>query len=396
MLVVAPLRVAQSTWPAEIQKWDEFKDLKFIVLHGSDKEMLLKKQADIYIINYEGLPWLTSQQWSGCDVLVWDELTRMKSWSANRVKAIKPFLPTFKYRLGLTGTPVPNGLGDLFSQIYMLDLGKRFTRSITKYRDKYFKPINIYNRKLVPYDSAVGEIYDKIKDLCFRIDANDWINIPKEIHTPLMLTLPNSLKVQYNELKKEAILELQSMSTITAVNAAVLLGKLRQFLSGSIYVNNKVEHIHDYKLTVLKEFIDDLNGEPILVAYQYRHEIAKFRITFPQASFIESGMSNMHVNKIIADWNAGKIPILFGHPQSIGHGLNLQEACSKIMFYSLDFNLENYQQFIKRVSRQGQTESHVLIYYLVFSNTIDEYLLSVLSNKADLQTSLLNFLTNDI
>jgi SNF2 family DNA or RNA helicase len=399
MLIVAPLRVAQSMWPAEIAKWLEFSNLSYVVVHGKDKELLLRKKADIYIINYEGLAWLTTQKWKAPDLLVFDELTRMKNWSSGRVKAIKPFLNLFKYRLGLTGAPTPNGLYDLFSQIYMLDLGKRFGPFITKFRSIYFKPTTIYAPfKNIPYDNSIELIYDKIKNLAFSIDASQWITIPTEVHNPIMLELPSKLKADYNILKKESVVALEAFGgTVTATTAATLSTKLRQFLSGAVYLEDReVAQIHTHKLEALKEFVEDMAGNPVLVGYQYQHEITRFKDAFPKATFIESSTKASDLNRIITKWNNGDIPLLFGHPQSIGHGLNMQGACNNIIFYSLDFNLDNFLQFIKRVARQGQKETHVFIHYLIFAGTIDEYLMQVLTEKELVQNTLLDFLRIDI
>jgi SNF2 family DNA or RNA helicase len=396
MLIIAPLRVAQTTWPNEIEKWAEFSDLTYVVLHGGDKHLLLNKKADIYIINYEGIDWLTYQNWHGTDILCFDELTRMKNWSAQRVKAIKPFLPLFRRRWGLTGTPAPNGVIDLFSQVYMLDIGKRFGHRITKYRDTYFAPLNKYTHKYEPYKDSIAKIYDKIKDLAFSIEGKDWIAIPDELHNTIELKLPQVLRNDYNTLKKDCILELESMEVVTAVNAAALTQKLRQFLSGEIYVNKIATHIHTVKLDALKEFIEDMNGNPLLIAYQYNHELARFKETFKNAVFIEKRTDAKTLKNIIFKWNAGEIPVLFGHPASVGHGLNLQEACNNVLFYSLDFNLENFLQFIKRVARQGQKQNHVMIHYLTFSGTLDTYVRDVLIAKDDVQNTLLDFLKVDI
>lgn len=395
LLIIAPLRVAQLTWPGEIKKWLNFLDLSYVVLHGSDKEAKLKKNVDVYIINFEGIPWLASQSWSGADMLVIDELTRLKSWTSVRVKALKPFLPTFKYRLGLTGTPVPNGLQDLFSQIYMLDLGKRFGRGITKFKDKYFMPANRFNlyAKPVPYPHAFEEIFEKLKNFAFRIEGKDWIDVPEEVANVIELELPKKLETQYEILRKEFIIELESLDVITAQSAGVLSTKLRQYLSGSIYIDGEVVHIHDYKMEALAEFISDNEGTPILIGYQYRHEVIKFKHKFKQAEFIESKTSEKDLKSIVDRWNAGEIPLLFGHPQSIGHGLNLQEACNNIVFYSLDFNLENHLQFIKRIARQGQKQSHVFIHYLTFKDTIDDHLIRMLLEKKSLQDMLLDYIT---
>lgn len=393
MLVVAPLRVAQATWPNEIDKWLNFMDLKYVVVHGKNKLENLNSNADIYIINYEGIKWLTEQKWKGCDVLCFDELTRMKSWKSGRVKAIKAFLPTFKRRFGLTGTPIPNGFEDIFSQVYMLDLGARFGKAITKFKVTYFNPPTVYSRKLTLVAGAEEAILDKLSNLAFRIDAKDWLDLPEEIFNTIELELPKDLRAAYEELKAECITELESLDVVTAVNASALSTKLRQFLSGNVYVDGEVVPVHTHKVDALKELIEDNNGSPILVGYMYKHELAEFKKAFKQAVFIESGTAAPVLQQIIADWNAGNIPVLFGHPQAIGHGLNLQDGpCNTIVFVSLDFNLENYLQFIKRIARQGQKQKHVIIHSIIFKDTIDEYIQTVLTGKDDVQTALLNFL----
>jgi SNF2 family DNA or RNA helicase len=392
MLIVAPKRVAQTTWPNEIGKWLDFIDLSYVVLHGSKKDELLKKKASIYIINYEGLAWLTNQKWAAPDIICFDELTRMKAWTSERVKALKPFLPLFKRRWGLTGTPVPNGLQDLFSQVYMLDLGTRFGRRITKFKDQYFK-YNVYSRKLTPLPNAEDEIYTKLADLAFRIDSSDWLELPEILHNTVELELPKTLRNQYNVLRDEFIVELSNSTVINAGSASVLTTKLRQFLSGNVYIDGGVEHVHMVKMQALRDMVDSLDGSPALIGYQYKHEIDMFKVLFPEATFIESSTSGPILQKIVSDWNAGKIPVLFGHPQSIGHGLNLQESGNTVIFYSLDFNLENYLQFIKRVARQGQKHKSVIVHYLVFKGTMDEYVLNVLSGKDTVQNALLDFLT---
>lgn len=396
MLIVAPLRVAQNTWSSEMWRWLNFNGLTYAILHGLHKEREARRDVNVYIINYEGLAWLLSQKkfWQ-CDMLVFDELTRMKSWSAQRVKLIKPFLPTFKYRLGLTGTPTPNGYQDLFAQIYMLDRGKRFGHRITKFMDRYFKPPSIYSAyKRDIYDWAPAEIQEKIKDLCFSLNSEDWLKVPKEIHNPIYLELPEKLKAQYKVLKKEFIVELEQV-TITASKASVLSTKLRQFLSGSVYVNGVAEEVHSIKYDYLQEFVEDL-GSPILIAYQYKHEATRLKKIFPHAAHISSEMNVAELNKTIADWNEGKIQVLIGHPASIGHGLNLQGGSNNVLFFSLDYNLELYQQFYGRLARQGQAADHVFIHYLLFNGTIDEHVLAVLQGKDDVQTSLLNFLKAEV
>lgn len=391
-LIVAPLRVAQSVWPFEIKKWLNFYSLTSVVLHGPAKDLFIQKNVDVYIINYEGLIWLLNKKkfWP-IDFLVFDELTRMKSWKSQRVKAIKPFLKLFKYRLGLTGTPAPNGLEDLFSQTYVLDIGKRFGARKTKFEEVFFKERNAYSFKLEPLPGAKEEIFKRLDDLAFSLDASDYLSLPKEIYNNLYIDLPLKLMLKYDELKKEAITQLENEVYITAMTAGALTTKLRQFLSGNIYTPQGIEHIHDHKYEFLKEFIED-STEPVLIGYQYRHEAKRIMELIKGVVPIGSGMSAKALNTVIDKWNKGEIPVLLGHPQSIGHGLNLQGGGRTILFFSLDFNLENYLQFIKRLSRQGQTAEHVFVHHLLVRGTLDEYILSVLSKKEELQASLLEFL----
>ena len=400
MLIVAPLRVAQTVWPAEITKWLEFSHLTYVLIHGNPDIRLaaIKKKADIYIINYEGLLWLTEQQWFGADVLCFDELSKMKSWSSARVKAFKPFLPTFKFRIGLTGTPASNGLEDLFSQIFMLDIGKRLGYGITKFRSQYFKPRSVYDpsAKPEPLPTAVFDVYEKIKDIVFRLDAGKHLGLPEEITNIIKLQLPPKQRTMYKQLVKDMLLELESGTIVSAVSAAVLTNKLRQFLSGNMYSEHReVHHVHSIKLEALKEFIECQQGQPVLVGYQYQHEAAAFKEAFKGAVFINSSTTTAQLIQIVKDFNAGKIPLLFGHPASVGHGLNLQAGCNAVLFYSLDFNLENHLQFIKRVARQGQKKPYVVTHYLLFDSTIEEYILSVLMGKAELQTTLLTYLSQE-
>jgi SNF2 family DNA or RNA helicase len=316
----------------------------------------------------------------------------MKNWSSLRTKAIKNYLPLYRYRWGLTGTPVPNGLVDIFSQVYMLDLGERFGTKITRFRDMYFQQPTKWQYKRLPFKGTPQIIYEKLESLAFRVKASDWLDLPEEIHNPILLPFPDELRATYAELKKEFVVRLKTQ-VITAGSASVLSTKLRQLLSGNIYdANREAVFVHHYKLKALQDFIVDCDGRPVLVAYQYRHEVEMFKKYFSKASFIDTSTSPANRARIITEWNEGEIPILFGHPASIGHGLNLQGGGNTVLFYSLDFNLDNYLQFIKRVARQGQKADTVIIHYLVFENTIDEFILEILQGKADVQNGLLDYL----
>jgi len=260
--------------------------------------------------------------------------------------------------------------------------------------DMYFEASNIYSYKRALRRGADKLILTKIEDLCFSLRSEDWLKLPQELYSYNYLELTPQLKAKYNELKKEAIIELKNAKVITAQTAAVLTSKLRQFLSGYVYIEGNAEHVHDVKYEYVKEFVEDLN-EPILIAYQYRHEAARLKQIFPDIKHISSTMQQAALNETIKQWNAGNIEILMGHPQSIGHGLNLQGGGRHILFFSIDYNLETYQQFIKRLARQGQSAEHVFIHHLLFKETIDEHILKVLQGKDIVQANLLEFLTNE-
>lgn len=397
MLVVAPRLAAQLTWPGEITKWINFSHFKFVVLHGAKKDALLRTKADIYIINYEGLDWLTnSMDFKATDIIAFDELHRMKTWSTKRVKIMKPFLPLFRYRWGVTGTPATNTYIDLFSQSFILDMGETFGPHITKYKAKYFHPPRDFRERLRPYREAIPEIAEKLAQLFYRLDYSDEVTLPTEIYNKIKLELPKKLRRDYKELEDNFILEVEH-GVITALSANAKSSKLRQFLSGSIYktrevgeLTRKVIPIHELKADALEELVDGLKGEPLLVAYYFQHEVEMYRRRFPSAVFMEDYTSTEALKSLIQAWDSGGIPLMFGHPASIGLGLNLQKACHNICFTSMDFNYENYIQFIKRVSRQGQPKPYVVIHMLMFSNSIDEKLFEAATEKGSSQNRLLD------
>lgn len=238
-------------------------------------------------------------------------------------------------------------------------------------------------------------VFNKLEDLAFRVKAADYLQLPAEVHNSIMLELPAPLRAKYNELKKEAIVALDNTKVITAVNEAALTAKLRQFLSGSIYGEGReVSMIHSLKYDALDDLIEELSGKPLFVGYYYQHELSYFKTKYPKAAFI-AGMSSAKLLDLQDKWNAGTVPLMFGHPASVGHGLNFQENCNNVCFTSLDFNLDNYQQFIKRIARQGQRHDSVFVHYLIFERTIDEYIQKILTGKGEFQDSLLSFLERE-
>ena len=387
VLIIAPLRVAENVWGAEIEKWDHLKHLRISKVLGSKEKRIeaLGAAADIYIINRENTKWLVDYyktKWP-FDMVVLDELSSFKSHQAQRFRALKKVRPLIKRIVGLTGTPAPNGLIDLWSQIYLLDGGKRLGKTITGYREKYFLPDKrnryvIFSYKLK--EGAEEAIYQKLSDICISMKNRDYLNIPKRIDNIVPVTLPPKVMKQYRQLEQDLLLPLLE-GDVVAGSAAVLTNKLLQVTGGSVYDEHKdAQILHDEKLKALEDLIEAANGKPVLVYYAYRHELKRIR-EWTDCRVLDKP-------KDIEDWNRGDVPVLLAHPASAGHGLNLQEGGSTIVWYGLPWSLELYQQANARVHRQGQKNS-VVVHHLVAKGTIDEDVMQVLQNKKAGQEALL-------
>ena len=387
-LILAPLTVCVTTWTSEPKKWLQFQGLKIGLAHGSDKQRILKDpQYDIVVMNYDGLAWATPILAKGhnFDILVCDELTKLKHATSKRFKTLKPLLPTFKFKWGLTASPTANGLIDLFGQVYVLDCGTRLGRYITHFRAKYFhqEPWDQYKYYITPEKSAA--LTNTLADLAMYIDPKDHLTLPGLLDVVRPVKLKDMAR--YKLLRDEYILKLQS-STITAANAGVLTSKLRQFAGGAIYMGDGTyENMHSDKLEALQELIDELNGEPLIVAYDFNHEADRILKIYPSAKAIRGGMSTKETQSVVAAWNAGEVLVLLIQPQAGSHGLNLQAGGAAICWFSLTYNLENYQQLIARIYRQGQL-AIVRNYLLVAHGTIDEVLVKVLTDKNVVQESV--------
>lgn len=430
MLVLAPLRPTHLVWPLEAQKWADFHHLRVEVLHGPRKDEALARDADVYVMNYEGLDWLLNAETVtnirgkkaivadvaafrklGFDTLVIDELTAFKQPQTKRFKSLVAVLDTFSRRWGLTGSPAPNGLIDLFGQIFCLDRGAAFGKYVTHFRQKYFTPsYNGYN--WIPRKGTEEEIYDKLRPLVLRLEASDYVDMPELMHNEIRFDLPVVARRVYDALEEDFITRVGD-KVITAANAAVASGKLRQVASGALYLEPDVvdlfraklkahagkdwAHIHDGKLDALEELIDGLQGNPLLVAYDFQHDIERIRERFgADIPVIGGGTSSKRAAELEAAWNRGELPVLFGHPASIGHGLNLQKAGNQVCWFSLTWNLELYQQFINRVQRQGSVHKQVWVHYLMANNTVDDIILRALRGKARVQDLLLDALADKI
>lgn len=390
VLVIAPLRVADTTWTDEIDKWEHLGELKVAKVLGSkeDRSKALSKQADIYVINRENVSWLVErykERWP-FDMIVVDELSSFKSPKSKRFKDLKKVLPYIKRIVGLTGTPAPNSLLDLWPQLYLLDRGERLGKTLTSYREKYFLPDKrnqhiVYTYKLRPF--ADQEIHKKISDICISLSAKDYLDLPERIDNIIKVKLEDRIIKQYKEFEKQKLLELKD-TDITAATAGVVVGKLLQMANGQIYDDEgQVHMIHDAKLEALSEIIENVNGQPVLVFYNFKHDydslIRRFKKLEPKT--LQTGQD-------IKDWNEGKTKILLAHPASVGHGLNLQAGGNIIIWYGLTWSLELYQQANARLYRQGQKNS-VIIHHLVAEGTVDEHVMEVLQTKDKGQSTLL-------
>lgn len=382
VLVIAPMRVAAHTWPEELRKWDHLQNLTFTCVLGDVKTRVkaLKQKTDIHIINRENVPWLVAYLGNAWpyDMVVIDELTGFKSPKAARFKALRQVRPRIKRVVGLTGTPQPNGLLDLWSQVYLLDRGERLEKTVTAYRDKYFT-INPYERfaryKIMrPDDKLIGEgyyeqeIYRKIADICFSMKAKDYIDLPELIFNDIVIPFSPASRKAYLSFEKKLVLDLADETEITAVNAAALSTKLLQFCNGAVYDADRNYHVvHEDKLAALEEIIEDANGKPVLVFYQFKHDadlIAK-RLSKPGRKVLP-----LKGPESIDAWNRGEIDVMYSHPASGGHGLNLQYGGHIIVFYGRGWNYEFFAQAIKRLHRPDQA-SNVIVHILYMADSID-------------------------
>ena len=389
VLVIAPLRVARSTWPDEIAKWDHLNDLTYSVAVGTEKERLeaLRKNVEIVIINRENVDWLVNK--SGYrfnfDMIVIDELSSFKSYSAKRFKALLKVRPYVERIVGLTGTPSSNGLMDLWAEYRLLDFGERLGRYITRYRLKYFTPDKrsatvIFSYKLLP--GAEDDIYNAISDITISMKAKDYLKMPDLIINEVTVDLDPIERRTYETLRKEMVVQISEQEEIDAVNAASLSGKLLQMANGAVYDEDKrVLRIHEKKLDALEDLIEAANGKPVLIAYWYKHDLERIKERFNVREILN--------DQDIRDWNNGKIDVAVIHPASAGHGLNLQQGGSTMIWFGLTWSLELYEQANARLYRQGQNET-VVIHHIITKGTIDEDVMLALKRKEKMQSALID------
>ena len=389
VLVIAPLRVARDTWPAEIQKWDHLKGLTCSVAVGTAQERLaaLRQKTFLHIINRENVQWLIEDsgiRWE-YDMIVIDELSSFKSHQAKRFRSLLKVRPRVKRIVGLTGTPSSNGLMDLWAEFRLLDMGKRLGRFITHYRDQFFMPDarnmnQIFSYK--PRPGAEAEIYRRIRDMTISMKSTDYLQMPECVMNRVPVFLSPAEQDTYNALKRELVVQLGG-EEVDAVNAAALSNKLCQMANGAVYTEDKhTVCFHDRKLDALEDLLEGANGKPVLVAYWFKHDLERIQKRFTVRELKSSGD--------IQDWNAGRIPVAVIHPASAGHGLNLQAGGSTLAWFGLTWSLELYQQTNARLWRQGQQADTVIIHHIIAQGTIDEQILQALEDKDRTQAALIH------
>ena len=416
MLIVSSRRIIHRVWPNEIAKWNF--PFRISIIHGGtrtergvkiEKKLeALQEDADVYLITYDGLEWLLKQKKKlreQFDMLVVDESSKMRNTRSKRFKILRKMLDNFDYRHILTGSPAPNGLINLFGQMYVLDQGECLGRYITQFKNNYFYPSGYMGYDYKLQDGAEERIYKAISPHILRI-SRKVLDMPDLVEVFHIVEIPKEARKLYNEMEEEFISDYEGRH-ITAANAGVATDKLRQIANGGIYYHKEIPvdsnileikrvreavHLHDEKTEALKELVEELQGSPLLVAYEFHHDLDRLQKAFPDAPYIGSGVSDKEADKILDEWNAGNIPVLFGHPDSVAHGLNLQEAGCDVAYYSLTWNLENYEQFFQRVWRQGQEHPEVRIHHIIAEDTIDEVIIEALERKDRTQQSLFNAL----
>ena len=393
VLVIAPLRVARDTWPTEISKWDHLELLRVSVAVGNttDRISALKRKADLYIINRENVQWLIEETTLpfDFDMVVVDELSSFKNHRSKRFRALMKRRPGIRRIVGLTGTPASNGLIDLWAQFKLLDKGVRLGRFIGSYRDAYFTPDKRNGQIVFSYKVAPGaeeRIYRAIDDITISMKAQDHISMPDLVSTEYCVTLSDEERAAYERLRKDLVLD-ASGGQVTAANAASLSGKLLQLANGAVYTDDgKTIGIHERKLDALEDLIEAANGQSVLVAYWFKHDLARITARLEKLGV---SFSTLDTSESLQKWNKGELQVALIHPASAGHGLNLQGGGSALVWFGLTWSLELYQQTVARLWRQGQKSQTVVVQHIITDKTIDERIMKVLSGKAQTQDALL-------
>ncbi len=397
-LVIAPLRPAYGVWPKEITKWSNFEDLTISVLHGGSKDKLFKDSSMIHVVNFDGLQWLSTQiaRKGGefpYDLLIVDEISYLKNTRTQRYKILNLMLDKFKRRFGLTGSPAPNSLLDIFGPQLVIDRGATFGRFVTHFKSKYFYPTGFGGYEWKLQQGAEDQIYAALGGKVMRMSAEDYLDMPPFLINPVVVELPPEARKVYDDMERSLVANIAD-GTITASTAAVGMMKCHQVCNGGVYldgVERDVQHLHDAKTEAALEIVEENNGKPVMIAFHFAHDLARLKTAFPRARVIGTGVVGKELDDIIDKWNAGEIPVLLCHPQSAGHGLNMQDGGATIVWYSNTYSFEIFDQFNRRIYRQGQSQS-VVVHQLIARDTVDEAIISTLGRKDKTQKSLLNAL----
>lgn len=390
VLIIAPLRVTYSVWPEEIKKWDHLKHLTCSILHGPLKEQALVDKKDIYVLNYDGLPWLCNKLEAykrdqyPFDMIVFDESTALKNPQTKRFKMLKNLVGAFHRRVILTGSPAPNSLEDLWAQYYLLDDGERLGKSKWGFRNRYFYKADYQGYKYMPVPRAEREISKLVKDITIRLTAKEYLDMPRLINNTIRWSMSDKVKKEYRKFERTFLTQINDES-IVAVNAAALSTKLRQYLSGFLYNDGVTHRVHAEKLDVLQELVEQ-HDEQILISIQFRNEYDMIAMRYKGIPVIYGGLSPATVQKRIRAWNAKESPLLVVHPASIAHGVNLQQGGRTLIWYSLPWSYEHYVQLRARLYRQGQ-EKPVMMHHIVAEKTIEEKVVRALVDKRSTEQS---------
>lgn len=396
-LIVAPLRVCRSVWPAEAEKWGFDVKVSCVLGTAAQRRRALAEQADIYTINPEGLSWLSNhpEMLEGFDLLVLDESTKFKNWGTKRHRLLRKLLDKFSHRMILTGTPSPNGLGDLFAQVYALDDGAVLGKSQNYFRSRYMKKGGFKGRVWSFDEGQTENLQAAIGPMVLRLDAKDHLDMPRLVDHKIYVDLPGEIEREYKRLERELFMRLDSGEELTASSAGAMYVMCRGVANGGAYDADKAPvHVHDTKVEALADLLEELNGKSLLVAYAFKHDLERIRANrvFRSAPVVCGGVSSEETEAIIAKWNAKQSPVLLVQPQAMSHGLNLQAGGHDVAWFGLTDQLEVYQQFNARLYRQGQASDQVRIHHILARGTVDEAIYARLHEKAGVQQTLLDAL----
>jgi SNF2 family DNA or RNA helicase len=395
VLILAPLRPCYAVWPDEIEKWDNFNGMSISVLHGPTKDKKLHDNSLIHVINFEGLQWLsTTIRRLGIkmpyDMLVVDEISYLKNTRTQRFKALSPMLDQFKRRFGLTGSPAPNSLMDIFGPQLVIDRGATFGKYITHFRTNYFYPTGYGGYTWQIQAEAEEKIHEALANKVLRMSAQDYLDLPELIYNRVYVHLPEKAMKLYKDLEDKLLIDIEN-GQVTAMNAAVAVGKCQQIANGAIYLDGEereTQEVHDEKLNAVADIVEELSGQPCIIGYHFKHDLERLQKLFPDAPVIGSGVSGDKMTGIINRWNMGQTPVLLAHPQSAGHGLNLQGAGHAVIWFSNTWSLEIFEQFIRRLWRQGQ-RNNIVVHQIIAKKTIDEAIVAAINSKDKTQQSLM-------